>query len=88
MDLFCLVRVGASEGRIVMTRITAVALGGLLAVTATVPAAFAQGSYHHHDWCLVAGGGQKCAFDTLAQCRASKSSNSGRCVRNTPASNH
>jgi hypothetical protein len=69
---------------------TAVGLGGLLMATATAPSAFAQGqgSYEHHAWCLQAGAGKECAFDTLAQCRASKASGQGRCVRNTPASNH
>jgi hypothetical protein len=65
--------------------ITAVALGGLL-VAATAPAAFAQ--HEHHAWCLQAGAGKECAFETLAQCQASKASGQGRCVRNTPASNH
>jgi hypothetical protein len=65
--------------------ITAVALGGLLGA-ATAPAAFAQ--HEHHAWCLQAGAGKECAFETLAQCRASKASGQGRCVRNTPASNH
>jgi hypothetical protein len=67
--------------------ITAVALGGLLVAT-TAPAAFAQGSYEHHAWCLQGGSSKVCAYDTLAQCRASKASGQGRCVRNTPASNH
>jgi len=66
--------------------IAAVALGGLMAVAAA-PAAFAQ--HVHHAWCLQGGGGSTvCAYDTLAQCRASKASGQGRCVRNTPAMNH
>lgn len=66
--------------------ILALALGCLLAVATTAPAAFAQGSYQHHDWCLLAGHGKTCAYETLAQCQAAKAG-SGRCVRNTPASN-
>jgi hypothetical protein len=67
--------------------INAVALGGGLLMVATAPAAFAQ--HEHHVWCLQGGDGStECAYDTLAQCRASKASGQGRCVRNTPASNH
>jgi hypothetical protein len=66
--------------------ITAVAFVGSMVATATAPAAFAQ--HEHHAWCLQASAGKECAYDTLAQCRASKTSGQGRCVRNTPTSNH
>lgn len=59
---------------------------GLLVIVMAAPNAFAQGSYHHHAWCIQAPGGPECAFDTLAQCRAS--ANGRRCVRNTPMMNH
>jgi hypothetical protein len=52
------------------------------------PNAFAQGSYHHHAWCMRIGGGLDCAYDTLSQCRASAIGKSGQCVRNTPMMNH
>jgi hypothetical protein len=54
----------------------------------TAPNAFAQGSYHHHRWCMRAGGALECAYDTLSQCRASAISRSGQCVRNTRMMNH
>jgi len=66
--------------------ITAVAFGGLL-VAAAAPVALAQ--HEHHAWCLQSGdGSNECAYNTLAQCRASKASGQERCVRNTPALNH
>jgi len=51
--------------------------------------AFAQGDHVHHKWCLQKGSAQECAFDTLAQCKASKTSPVNRCARNTaPMENH
>jgi Fe2+ or Zn2+ uptake regulation protein len=50
--------------------------------------ASAQGSYHHHRWCMRVGSSVECAYDTLSQCRVSAISNRGRCVRNTPMMNH
>lgn len=64
----------------------AAALGCLLAAATTAPGAFAQGGYQHHDWCLLAGHGKTCAYETLAQCQAAKAG-SGRCVRNTQTLN-
>ena len=64
----------------------ALAVGCLLVAATAAPIAFAQGSYQHHDWCLVGGHGKTCAYETLAQCQASKAG-SGRCVRNTQTIN-
>jgi hypothetical protein len=50
--------------------------------------AFAQGAYVHHKWCLQTGSSHECAYDTLAQCKASKNSPTYRCVRNTAPKNH
>jgi hypothetical protein len=52
------------------------------------PNASAQGSYHHHRWCMQVGSSLECAYDALSQCRVSAISNRGRCVRNTPMMNH
>jgi hypothetical protein len=61
----------------------------LLPATLGAPSVLAQGSYQHHAWCLRAGGGLECAYDTLAQCRAAGSGrNLSGCVRNTRAMNH
>lgn len=67
--------------------IPAIAFACLLSIQATAPAAFAQGSFQHHGWCLSAGSGKVCAYETLAQCKAAKAGSAGRCVRNTPTSN-
>jgi hypothetical protein len=50
--------------------------------------AFAQGDYTHHKWCMQKGSSNECAYDTLAQCKASKSSPDNRCMRNTAPMNH
>jgi hypothetical protein len=60
----------------------------LLAVAFAGSSAFVQGNYHHHKWCLVSETGRDCAYDTLAQCKASKTGNTDRCSRNGPARNH
>jgi hypothetical protein len=50
--------------------------------------AFAQGDYVHHKYCLHRGSAQECAYDSLAQCKASKNSPTDRCVRNSAPMNH
>jgi hypothetical protein len=60
----------------------------LLATVFAVSSAFAQGDYRHHKWCLDKGSSQECAYDTLAQCKASKNSPTDRCVRNTAQMHH
>jgi hypothetical protein len=59
-----------------------------LAVLSASTSAFAQGSYHHHKWCQVHGSSHECAYDTLAQCKASKNGPLDRCVPNSAPSNH
>lgn len=56
----------------------------LFAATFAGSSAFAQGSYVHHAWCLVSQTGHECAYQTLAQCKASETGNTDRCVRNGP----
>jgi hypothetical protein len=60
----------------------------LLAVLSASTSAFAQGSYVHHKWCMTHGSSQECAFNTLAQCKASKNSPTDRCVPNTAPRDH
>jgi hypothetical protein len=50
--------------------------------------AFAQDTYVHHNWCLMVGSGQECAYQTLATCKAAKHNPTDRCVRNTAPRNH
>jgi hypothetical protein len=54
----------------------------------TGSSAFAQGDYMHHKWCMQKGSSTECAYDTLAQCKASKTSPDNRCMRNTAPINH
>jgi hypothetical protein len=63
-------------------------LATLLAATFAGSNAFAQGSYHHHAFCLLTGSSRECAFDSFAQCEASKHGNTDSCVRNSPPENH
>jgi hypothetical protein len=60
----------------------------LLAATFAGSSAFAQGSYVHHKFCLKTGSSQDCAYDTMAQCEASKRGNADECVANGPPVNH
>jgi len=53
------------------------------------PSAFAQkGDYHHHNYCLLTGPARECAFDTFAQCEASKHGSTDSCVQNSPPQDH
>lgn len=49
--------------------------------------AHAQGSYVHHSVCLLKGSSKECAYDTMAQCEASRNG-TGSCVPNSPQQNH
>jgi hypothetical protein len=60
----------------------------LFAVVSAGTSAFAQGDHVHHNWCQQTGSSRECAYDTLAQCKASKNSPVNRCVRNTEPMNH
>jgi hypothetical protein len=66
----------------------AIALATLLVGTLAAPSAFAQGSYTHHTFCLKQGSSQECAYDSMAQCEASKAAGTGSCVPNTAPQNH
>ncbi len=69
--------------------IRAIALGTLLAASLAGSSAFAQGSYVHHNFCLKTGSSdQECAYDTMAQCMASKHSNTDSCIPNSAPQDH
>jgi hypothetical protein len=64
-----------------------IAAGTLLAALAG-SSAFAQGSYQHHAFCLLKGGGTECAYDSMAQCQAAKTDNTQTCQLNSAPQNH
>ena len=68
--------------------IRAIALGTLLAASLSGSSAFAQGSYVHHNFCLRSGSAQECAYDSFAQCEASKRDNTDTCVPNSAPQDH
>jgi hypothetical protein len=65
-----------------------IAVGTILAGALASSHAFAQGSYQHHAFCLQKAGGIECAYDTMAQCQAAKSSNTQTCIPNSEPQNH
>jgi len=54
----------------------------LFAAACAGSSTFAQDNRVHHAWCLVSETGHNCGYQTLAQCKASKTGNTDRCVRN------
>lgn len=60
----------------------------VLAAATAGSSAFAQSGYVHHNFCLKTGSGQECAYDTFAQCEASKRGPADSCVPNGPPENH
>jgi hypothetical protein len=65
-----------------------IALAAFLTATLAAPSAFAQGDYTHHKFCLRSGSAQECAYETMAQCQASKHENTDTCVPNTAPQDH
>jgi hypothetical protein len=65
-----------------------IAAGTFLAACLAGSGALAQGSYQHHAFCLLKGGGTECAFDTMAQCEAAKTDNTQTCQPNSAPQNH
>jgi len=69
-------------------RIAHAALVGAIAVSAGVPAAYAQQKYDPYPWCAEYGAGRggdvgtNCYFMTLEQCRWAISGNGGFCREN------
>lgn len=79
--LVCQVRTMENTMRLLM-------VATLLAGTLAGSSAFAQGSYVHHKFCLKTSSSQDCAYDTMAQCEASKRGNADSCVPNSAPQNH
>jgi Protein of unknown function (DUF3551) len=65
-----------------------IAAGTLLAASLLGSQAFAQGSYMHHTFCLQKGSSTECAYDSMAQCEAAKSSGTDTCSQNGAPRNH
>jgi hypothetical protein len=63
-------------------------LATLLAAAFAGSSAFAQSGYVHHKYCLQSGSSKECAYDSRAQCNASKHGNTDTCVRNSAPINH
>jgi hypothetical protein len=62
-------------------------IAGLFAAFAG-SSAFAQGSYHHHAFCLQSGSSKQCAYDSMAQCLQAKKGNKDTCAANSAPQNH
>ena len=60
----------------------------LLTAVLASSSAFAQGNYVHHKWCLRTGGGEECAYNTLAQCKAGKHDPTDSCFKNSAPQGH
>ena len=61
----------------------------LLAATFAAPSAFAQkGDYRHHAFCMRHGSSEECAYDSFAQCEASRNSPTNSCVPNSAPRDH
>jgi Protein of unknown function (DUF3551) len=58
----------------------------LLIGTLAGSSAFAQ--HVHHKYCRLVAGGTECAYDTLAQCQASRTGQDQSCVLNSAPINH
>jgi hypothetical protein len=71
---------------IIMIRI--IAAGTLLATSLAGSSAFAQGDYTHHTVCLIHGSSTECAYDSVAQCEASKHNPTDSCQPNSGPINH
>jgi hypothetical protein len=80
---------GSVRGFKEITTMRTIALAAFLAATLAAPSAFAQGDYVHHKFCLKTGSSdQECAYDSMAQCLASKHSNTDTCIPNSPPQDH
>ena len=67
---------------------TILATAALVASLAGTSSAFAQSTYVHHNFCLKSGASTECAYETMAQCEASKRENTDVCIQNSPPQNH
>ncbi len=61
-------------------------VAGVLAAALSGSPALAQ--HVHHNFCLKAGSGLECAYDSFAQCEAAKRGANDSCVQNSAPQNH
>jgi hypothetical protein len=66
----------------------AIALATVLAAGLAGGSALAQTGHVHHNFCMKAGSGLECAYDSMAQCEAAKRGANDSCVQNSPTQNH
>jgi hypothetical protein len=68
----------------------AIALATVLAAGLAGGSALAQtpSGHVHHNFCMRAGSGLECAYDSMAQCEAAKRGANDSCVQNSPTQNH
>lgn len=60
----------------------------LLVATLASSIAVAQSDYRHHNFCLMTGSAQECAYDTFAQCQKAMRGSTDFCEPNGPPVNH
>jgi Protein of unknown function (DUF3551) len=67
----------------------AIMMAAVLAAGAlTGSSAFAQTDHVHHAYCMKAGSGLECAYDSFAQCQAARRGANDSCMPNSPTQNH
>jgi hypothetical protein len=66
----------------------AILVAAALAASFAGSSAYAQSTYVHHNFCLKTASGQECAYDTMAQCEASKRGNGDFCLQNSAPISH
>lgn len=64
------------------TRLIVIAVGSLMAIAVTTLGASAQSSTTSYRYCLLTGPDQECAFNSMAQCMASRHGNQDFCEPN------
>lgn len=69
-------------------RVVTVVAGVLMAVAFPGPSAFAQSATTSYPFCLLTGPDQECAFNSMAQCMASRHGNEDFCEPNNQYSGY
>lgn len=65
-----------------------IAAAVLVASALASSSAFAQSTYVHHRYCLRHGSSEECAYNSMAQCKASMHGSADFCVQNSAPINH
>jgi hypothetical protein len=71
-----------------LTTSAALLSSALFAAALSASSAQAQSGYVHHNFCLLTGPARECAYETFAQCEASKRGNADFCEPNDAPINH